>query len=197
MSIIQVSLGTPDGYRDCYILGTNSSAIQANCTHEIEDSRRWQNDKQIARYCALRVQRQVSPNEVRQSGPVYTSSQKPKVRPLIPNVLTPFLSLNLTFQMMSWPEEDNLRTVTWKRKDSIYFWPQRQFYSKGRYLVKSRGRAHNEGIWHEGWQMNRRRLFWGTMGFGPPILLSGYPVVRSQPVSQASSGYQAVCCSVA
>lgn len=29
------------------------------------------------------------------------------------------------------------------------------------------------------------------------VLLSGYPVVRSQPVSQASSGYQAVCFSVA
>lgn len=41
MHIIQMALSTSYGYRDCYILGTNSSAIQANRTHEIEESKRY------------------------------------------------------------------------------------------------------------------------------------------------------------
>lgn len=41
MCIIQVALSASDGYRDCDILGTNSSAIQANHPHEIEDSIRY------------------------------------------------------------------------------------------------------------------------------------------------------------
>lgn len=103
-------------------------------------------------------------------------SWKPKVKPLIPLFLLSFLSLNLTFYLWCIDPKKTISEMPFQRRktDSIYFWSQRYFHSKSRYLAKSKRLFHNEGIGIEGWQMNRRGLFWGKMGFGPPIWLPSH-----------------------
>lgn len=69
----------------------------------------------------------------------------------------------------------------------------RDFHSKSRYLAKSETTAYIIRDGHEGRQTNRRCF----EVRGAMVLLCGHPGISSQSVTQASSGYQAVCCSVA
>lgn len=103
---------------------------------------------------------------------MYVCSWKPKVKPLIPISLSlSFLSLNFTFYLWCTDPMKIISEMPFQRRqtDSICFWFQGYFHSKSRYLAKSKSLFHNEGIGIEGWQMNRRGLFSGKMGLGPPI----------------------------
>lgn len=140
---------------------------------------------------------QISPNELRQFGCVHICSWKPESKATNPNVFTffPLIKSDILFMTYCPPSKKQSQKCHFKdERDRIYSWSQKDFHSKSRYLAKPKRLLHNEGM------VTKASRWRGEDCFevrGTTVLLSGQPVISSQSVSQASSGYQAVCYSVA
>lgn len=122
-------------------------------------------------------------------------SWKPKVKPLIPLFLLSFLSLNLTFYLWCIGPKKTISEMPFQRRQIAFISGPRDISILKADILPSqsdystmKGLALKAGRWIEGDCFEVR---WAL------VLLSGYPVINSQPVSQAKSGYQALCCSVA